>query len=180
MRQQLQNGEIMDRRVKKTTAAIFEAYVQAKKSHPGIEPSVKEICGIADINKTTFYRYFTDVEKLSYSIINATVNKLLIEGINTVYLLTEPKTYFKYVLSNLKNYEEEISVFLADNPQTFIFEAERILKDRLKETAADKYDEVLCTFIAGGAAHYFLSENYNDENELNKFCRIIKAATSAI
>lgn len=169
----------MDRRRKKTNTAILKAYVQAKKSHPGAEPSVKEICGFADINKTTFYRYYSDVEKLSYSIINATANKLLIEGIKTEYLLTDPKAYFKFVLSNLKNCEEELSVILADNPRTFIFEAERILKDRLKETAPDKYDEVLCTFIAGGAAHYFLSANYNDESEMQKFCNIIKAITAS-
>lgn len=170
----------MDRRIKKTYTAIYEAYIKAKKAHLEVEPSVKEICAIADINKTTFYRYFTDVKKLSYSLIDLAINKLLIEGIDIVKLLTEPETYFRHVLTNFKIHESEMNALLANNSMTFFFEAERILKDKLKETAIDKYDEVLCTFIAGGAARYFLSANYNDENELNKFCNIIKAATSAI
>lgn len=170
----------MDRRIKKTTTALFEAYVKAKREHPGEEPSVKEVCALADVNKTTFYRYFSDIEKLSYAVIDAAINRLLIEGIGTEKLLTEPETYFKHVLANYKTYEKELEAFLAVNPYTFIYEAERILKSKLKETAADKYDEVLCTFIAGGAAHYFLSENYTDETQLDKFCRIIKAATSAV
>lgn len=170
----------MDRRIKKTNTAICEAYLQAKISHPKKEPSVKEICAFADINKTTFYRYYTDIDSLSSSIIKATLNQLLIEGLDTEKLFTEPEIYFRQVLRNFKNNEKEISAFLADNPDTFMFEAERILKSKLKETASDKYDEVLCTFIAGGAAHYFLSADYSNENELNKFCRIIKAATSAV
>lgn len=170
----------MDRRIKKTKAAIFDAYIQKKKAHPGTEPSVKEICAVADINKTTFYRYYTDIEALSYSIINTLINKLLIEGIEIKKLLTEPEEYFRHILSNFRKYQEHLSAFLADNPHKFIFEAERVLKATLKETAADSYDEVLCTFIAGGAANYFLSPNYNDEIQLNKLCRIIKAATSAV
>ena len=169
----------MDRRVKKTNTAIFEAYVQAKTAHPEAEPSVKEICAIADVNKTTFYRYYTDIEALTHSLINRAVNKLLIEGLDVKNLLTEPEPYFKQVVFNFKKYEKDMSVLLADNPQKFIFEAEKILKEKLKETAAERYDEILCTFIAGGAAHYFLSANYNDEKELQKFCRIIKAATAA-
>lgn len=167
----------MDRRIKKTTAAIYKAYISAKKEHLGTEPSVKEICAAADINKTTFYRYFTDVESLSHALIRLAVNKLLIEGIEVEKLLTEPETYFGYVLAKLKKHEQDLSVFLAGNPYKFIFEAEKIFKDKLKETTGDKYDEVLCTFLAGGASHYFLSSNYNDEKELQKFCRIIRAAT---
>lgn len=170
----------MDRRIKKTTNAILQAYIKVKKEHPDKEPSVKEICAVADINKTTFYRYFTDIDKLSYAVIDAAVNKLLIEGIKTEYLLTEPETYFAHVLSNLEKYSDDAEALLSENATDFIFEAERILKNELKRTAADKYDEVLCTFIAGGAAHYFLSANYTDGQELDKLCCIIKAATKAI
>ncbi len=169
----------MDRRIKKTNKAIYEAYIQAKKSHPNAEPSVKELCAIADINKTTFYRYFTDINELSNAVIDAAINKLLIEDIKIEYLLTEPETYFKHVLKKIDACADIMSVFLADNIRTFIFEAERIIKNELKKNAEDKYDEVLCTFIAGGAAHFFLSANYSREVDFSKLCRIINAVTSA-
>ncbi len=170
----------MDRRIKRTNSAISEAYYRAKISNPKQEPSVKEVCAIADINKTTFYRYYTDIDSLSHAIIQEAVNSLLIEGIDVEKLLTDPEVYFKHVLLKLDKDRAKMSVILADNHLKFIFEAERLLKAKLKETVPDKYDEVLCTFIAGGAAHYFLSANYNDGDELQKFCRIIKAATSAV
>lgn len=170
----------MDRRIKKTNAAIFEAYVQAKISRPEVEPSVKEICAAADVNKTTFYRYYTDVDSLSVAVIKDFANKLLVDGIDVAKLLTEPEIYFRHVLKNFKNCEDKINALLSDSRLRFIFEAEKLLKAKLKEIAPEMYDEVLCTFIAGGAAHYFLSANYNDENELQKFCRIIKYATNAV
>ncbi len=169
----------MDRRIKKTNHAIFEAYMQAKTAHPGTQPSVKEICALADINKTTFYRYYTDVDSLANSVVKAAATKLLIEGIDVGKLLTEPETYFKHVLKNLKQDEDMLKAFLADDNLKFIFEAEKLLKTKLKEIFPDKYDEILYTFIAGGASHYFLSANYNDENELQKFCSIIKSATAS-
>lgn len=169
----------MDRRIKKTNSAITKAYIRAKTAHPEQEPSVKEICAIADINKTTFYRYYTDMGSLSDFIIKTTVNELLIEGIAVEKLLTDPETYFRHVLDNFKKDEDKLNAFLFDNHLGFIFEAEKLIKAKLKETAPDKYDEVLCTFIAGGAAHYFMSANYNDENELQKFCNIIKATTAS-
>lgn len=170
----------MDRRIKKTNNAIMEAYIQTKLSHRDNEPSVKEICAAADINKTTFYRYYTDVDKLSRAVISRAVNKLLIEGIEIEKLLTEPEVYFNHVLKNFNAHADKVNAFLADNQQKFIYEAERIIKAKLQETVPNKYDNILCTFIAGGAAHYFLSENYNDDDALRKFCLIIRAVTSAL
>ena len=170
----------MDRRIKKTNAAIFKAYVALKKEHPETEPSVKEICAAADINKTTFYRYFNDVESLSHSFTEKAINGFLIDDLDVTNLLTDPERYFRQVLNRLEKYEEDLKYLMYGNPMTFIYEAERIIKSKLKETINEKYDEILCTFIAGGAAHYFLSADFNNEDELNKFCRIIEAATSAV
>lgn len=170
----------MDRRIKKTNTAIFSAYLALKKEHPETEPSVKEICAKADINKTTFYRYFTDIESLSHSLTEKAINNFLIENLDVTTLLTDPENYFRQVLKRLESFEENLNYLMYGNPMTFIYEAERIIKSKLKETINEKYDEILCTFIAGGAAHYFLSENYDDEEHLKKLCRIIKIATSAI
>lgn len=170
----------MDRRIKKTNTAIFEAYIQAKRNHPEIEPSVKEVCAIADINKTTFYRYFTDIEALSYSIMDTIANKLLIEDIEIEKLLTEPEVYFKHVLAKFEKYKEHLQPIIDNNAFKFLFEAENIIKSKLKETTNKKYDEVLLIFISGGSARYFFSANYKDEAELQKFCRIIRAITSAM
>lgn len=169
----------MDRRIKKTNTAIFKSYIELKKERPQTEPSVKEICARADINKTTFYRYFNDIDMLSHSLTENAINTLLIENLDVTTLLTKPEHYFRQVLSRLEKHEDDLKSLMYGNPMTFIYEAERIIKSKLKVEISEKYDEVLCTFIAGGVAHYFLSENYSDEEHLKKLCRIICITTSA-
>lgn len=169
----------MDRRIKKTKRAIYAAYFTAKRQRPDEKPSVKELCALADINKTTFYRHFDDVDVLIHSLIADAVYSMLIDDIKVEYLLTAPELYFKQVVERHKAHDTEYSLIFNDYPNTFIFEAESIIKSKLIETTDKRYDDILLTFIAGGAAHFFIDTNYYDENNLNKFCRIVKAAVTA-
>ncbi len=170
----------MDRRIRKTKRAIYAAYFKAKHLSPDERPSVKEICAYADINKTTFYRYFDDINALIRSLITDIVNILLINDIEVEDLLTNPESYFKQVISRYKAYDSEYTVIFNEYPNIFIFEAEKIIKNKLIETTEKKYDDILLTFIAGGAAHFFIQKNYYDKENLNKFCRIIKVAVTAL
>lgn len=170
----------MDRRVKKTKKAIISAYLEVKKAHPELKPSVKEVCAYADINKTTFYRYFTDIDELAYTLLHIAIHRLLIDGIDIEYLLTKPEVYFHHVFENFKKCDENVTTYPLYHSHIFAFEAERIIKEKLEEKYQGKYDDVLCTFIAGGITHYFLSQKRNDEKELQRVCCIIKAATKAL
>ena len=154
--------------------------MQAKKAHLDLTPSVKEICAYADINKTTFYRYFADVDELSYALLDIAIHRLLIDGIDIEYLLTKPEIYFHHVLENFRKCDDNVTSYPLHHSHIFAYEAERIIKEKLKETYPNKYDDVLCTFIAGGVSHFFLSQKEYDEKELKKVCCIIKAATKAL
>lgn len=170
----------MDRRIKKTKRAIYAAYFKAKHANPDKRPSVKEICAYADINKTTFYRYFNDIDTLIYSLITDIINILLISDINVEDLLTNPELYFNQVIERYKAYDSEYTMIFNDYPNVFIFEAEKIIKSKLIETTDKKYDDILLTFIAGGAVHFFIEKNFYDTENLNKFCHIIKVVVTAL
>jgi len=49
-----------DVRIRYTKMIIRDSFVQALKSQPVNKISVKEICEIAEINRTTFYKHYTD------------------------------------------------------------------------------------------------------------------------
>lgn len=162
----------------KTQKAIALAYMQLKESHPEIKPSVKEICALADVNKTTFYRYFVNVDALLNSIIEATVNRIFVKDLVVEDLLERPEEYFAQVLPRIAENRRSIDSLMRDNPDFFISEAESYLRKKLQQATSNKYDNVLMTFIAGGAAHFFITEHYLEEKSLLKLCRIIKTLTA--
>lgn len=53
-----------NRRVKMTKRLIKEAYVELIAEHPDREPSVTEVCARADVNRSTFYTHYKDLEFL--------------------------------------------------------------------------------------------------------------------
>lgn len=49
-----------DVRIRYTKMIIRDSFVQALKTRPVNKITVKEVCELADINRTTFYKYYTD------------------------------------------------------------------------------------------------------------------------
>lgn len=55
----------MDIRVKKTKKAIKEAFYELRSSQSPEKIKVKDLCTLAQINKTTFYKYYQDIYDLN-------------------------------------------------------------------------------------------------------------------
>ncbi len=59
----------MDRRIKRTRRAIFQAFLAMVKDKPVNKISVSELTELADINRKTFYLHFSDIFALEEFII---------------------------------------------------------------------------------------------------------------
>ena len=66
----------MDVRVKLTKKMIFEAFLSILKNKPIAKITVKEICAAADINRTTFYKYYKDTYDLLEQIEDELIDNL--------------------------------------------------------------------------------------------------------
>ena len=66
----------MDVRVKLTKKMIFEAFLSILKNKPIAKITVKEICTAADINRTTFYKYYKDTYDLLEQIEDELIDNL--------------------------------------------------------------------------------------------------------
>jgi AcrR family transcriptional regulator len=58
----------MDRRVRKTKKAIQDVFCELMKEKSLNEITVKELCALADINKSTFYLHYHDIYDLANKI----------------------------------------------------------------------------------------------------------------
>ena len=66
----------MDVRVKLTKKMVFEAFLSILKNKPIAKITVKEICTAADINRTTFYKYYKDTYDLLEQIEDELIDNL--------------------------------------------------------------------------------------------------------
>jgi len=57
-----------DRRVRKTRKAIRDVFCELTKEKKLNEITIKELCALADINKSTFYLHYKDIYDLADSI----------------------------------------------------------------------------------------------------------------
>ena len=67
----------MDLRVEKTEKAIRNAFLELRAKRPLEKISVKELCQLACINKSTFYAHYRDVYDLSDCLEGETVASIL-------------------------------------------------------------------------------------------------------
>ena len=50
----------IDRRIRKTQKALFDSLMQLLEKQPINKVSVSDLCALADINRSSFYRYYSD------------------------------------------------------------------------------------------------------------------------
>lgn len=67
----------MDIRVEKTQKAIKQAYIELRSQKPLEKITVKELCQLACINKSTFYSHYADIYELSDVVEQEIVNSVL-------------------------------------------------------------------------------------------------------
>ena len=61
----VEKGKTMDLRIKKTKIAVKKAFLQLRNNNSLEKVKVKDVCEVAMINKTTFYKHYEDIFTLS-------------------------------------------------------------------------------------------------------------------
>ena len=129
---------------------IIDAYVELRLKNKDVKPLIKEICALAKVNKTTFYRNYKDVNDLIVALREKT-SSLIINGINSENMFTlNPEAFFniagKNVLSNLKI----IEACSLDGQGQLNDLVQKKLINILKENKDYQIDEIKIDFITGG------------------------------
>ena len=90
------NVEKTDRRVKYTKMVLKQSLLELMTSRPINQITIKEICDLADVNRGTFYKHYSDQYDLLRQIqneldseIKATVTEILSETASSSKIITE-------------------------------------------------------------------------------------------
>ena len=174
----------MDKRIERTNTRLRLALLDLLKKKRVQDITVLELCKVANINRTTFYKYYLDIEDY----INKLESTLLINlkqeitNIKRNYLIT----YMGYIVQTIKKEKDIYQVLLSKNGDKLflrkilyqvynesIMEWERLLKKASKEDLDNIYK-----FIVDGSTgiiESWIESNCKDEPNtiaifINKIC----------
>ncbi len=164
-----------DRRTLYSKKMIRDSLYELMKEKPLNKISVTEICSKADVNRSTFYAYYTDIYDLHQKIINEffslqkNVIKHIQESIKTKSSLKDftYQDFYQIIYYYLKTVEENTDLYKfifnqnADNTVHVSFgkvtyhTIKDVLNPLIEESRADELKNAF-TFVAGGTTAHIM------------------------
>ena len=128
-----------DKRIKKTKIAIKKAFLELRTKKALEKITVKELCELAYINKSTFYSHYDDI----YALSDAMEYEMVLEIVSSIpknldYNFSNPELFTKEVtIAIIKHMPQIKLVFSGKSPTHFATHLETIIK----KTIYAKYPE---------------------------------------
>ena len=150
-----------DRRILKTKKAIYEALVELMQKKKLNSITVTELAAAANINRKTFYTYYSTVNDVLDEGINELISSLkdLMYAMSEDYNKQSPQTIFAY-LNTVKSDVDMVSdLFASDNGNMLFNRLQKALQETLLKELIDndikmnvppEQYPLISSFVAGG------------------------------
>ncbi|WP_338066827.1 TetR-like C-terminal domain-containing protein [Evansella clarkii] len=183
-------GSKLDRRKKYTRLVLKESFIKRMQEKPISAITIKEVCSLADINRSTFYSHYTDLYDLLAQIedeIIADLNETL-----STYNYTKDEEAIQMTEKLLEyiadNQESCQTLFSENGDQAFQKKVIMLAHDHLLKSLGEEkgqapaYPEYVSLFIANGSIHIVQSWLKNGLKESPKEIAelVIKLATKGV
>ena len=154
----------MDIRIEKTERAIRNAFLELRAAKPLEKITVKELCSLACINKSTFYSHYEDIYALSQMLESETITTV-IKNISSQQEspFKDPDVFTRnYSLINILFSGTEKS-HLGDCLET---ELKRLIVEKYPQYETDPEKDIMLSFCIQGCFHAYLNNQKNDLDTL--------------
>lgn len=144
----------MDLRIVKTKKGIREAFLRERANEPLEKVKVQNLCALALVNKTTFYKYYSDVFVLAEELEQDAVALLVDRLREKDCLLTDPQRFVTELLKAMETHRTLLLSLFRDRPDALFSKlGARLAQDcesaaRARETAQSQ--PLLAAFAVGG------------------------------
>lgn len=166
----------MDLRIQKTLDSIETEFLEMRSKMPLAKIKVNDLCANSKINKSTFYRHYVNVFDLSEKIENQILDDMISEFDQIDQLFTNPEKFIEGLFSVIQKHNEKIMILFNDRLDVLANNMEKKLKDIYLVDACSPEDDIMISFVIGGASHVFLNPKYELElyqREIAQFLRRI-------
>lgn len=170
----------MDLRIVKTRKNIREAFLKLRLNNPLEKIKVKEVCELALINKTTFYKHYQDIYALSEEIENETISSIMNSFSQMNSLFSDPAGFIRGLYQAFKSHGELIITLFSGRMNVLIEKVERqlILHYPWLRTMPEK--EIMLSFLLWGASHVLMEPKYDETILLETVSQVTKQTIAII
>lgn len=160
----MNNNKTVDRRVRKTKRAIKNAFAKLFTEKDVNDITIKDIADLADINRKTFYNYYSGVYQLVNEIENEILDsfKTAMDGIDINKAMKEPYIIFEklteIISTDLEFYGH---LFSSDTNISLKTKIVSLLKENAKETLQqqpfynDQIIDIILDFALSGMLNVY-------------------------
>lgn len=158
----------MDKRITATLQRVRDAYLKEKKKKAISEIKVIDICKLAKINKTTFYRHYRDIYDLADAVENQVIQEMISNYRHIDTLLTEPEAYITENMEICSRYSDLLEIVFDQRKYLLISKLEEALVERCLTEKHTQYEALLLKFCMGGASHIITGDQTEEEASVSK------------
>lgn len=170
----------MDLRMVKTKKNISEAFLTLRKKYPLEKIKTTELCEIALINKTTFYKHYQDIYALSDEFENELVDVIINNTENIDKLFSDPKLFITGIFNASTPQAKTVRILFDGRMDVLVSKIENRLKDVYASADNSPEKAILISFFIGGAAHLMMSPVYDQELIVDILTNAIRSASKSI
>ena len=155
----------MDIRIEKTEKAIRNAFLELRAAKPLEKITVRELCSLACINKSTFYSHYEDIYALSQTLESETITAVLTNiSRQQEAPFKDPDVFTRNLYIALFSGTEKSH--LGDCLEA---ELKRLIKENFPEYQNDPEKDIMLSFCIQGCFHAYLN---NQDKELDMLIRV--------
>lgn len=161
----------MDLRIEKTERGIKNAFIELRSKKPLEKITVKELCEMACINKSTFYSHYKDIYDLSDSMEDEVVRSITNSISHPEYIMERPAEFTRELfLAYLSQNALTMILFSGSQRNHLVDRIETSIKEMVfKEYPELRNDEkwnIILSYCIQGGYHTFQRNREGDRNTL--------------
>lgn len=160
------DGAQVDRRVRRTKRRITEAYLDLRRR--GERITVTGLARAADINKTTFYQHYRDIEDLARSVEDGLIATFLDDIEHPEYFVSDrQRGMYEISRAFARNSREIFSLYPVDKLPALATRVEAAFEERVLERRPELRDDrerrLMLTFLIHGSFDTFFEHLRDDD-----------------
>jgi len=172
----------MDLRITKTKKAIINAFLSLRSKKPLEKITVRELCEMAMINKSTFYSHYADIYQLSDSLENEVVLSVIQSMNHPEYILENAGEFTRQLVLGYQSQDHLIQILFSGSRSSLLVSK---IEQSIKKMVTEKYPQygldpvqniVLTYTIYGGYYAYMEGRDYDQEQILSVLVNLTQNA----